>query len=136
MTAYIYRLSPEHAPWDWGVEFDYSEEMVGAIKRHIPSRRRKWKPELKQWWFQGGSIADVVVLADKYCGGYEHVREGGGDLPVAAYQTLHLLPSAPDDLVKAAYKVLAKRVHPDTGGSVVEMQRLNEAYTMIARRQG
>ena len=44
------------------------------------------------------------------------------------YVTLHLLPSAPPEVVKAAYKALAVLNHPDKGGDEEKMKRLNEAY--------
>ena len=44
------------------------------------------------------------------------------------YQTLHLLPSAPPEVVKAAYKALATLHHPDKGGETEVMQRINDAY--------
>ncbi len=48
--------------------------------------------------------------------------------PVDPYTALHLLPSAPAELVKAAYRTLAQIHHPDHGGSEETMKRLNEAY--------
>jgi hypothetical protein len=48
--------------------------------------------------------------------------------PVDPYTALHLLPSAPPEVVKAVYKVLAMKHHPDHGGSEETMKRLNEAY--------
>ncbi len=48
------------------------------------------------------------------------------------YQTLHLLPSAPPEVVRAAYKALAMKHHPDHGGDVGAMQRINDAYRRLA----
>jgi hypothetical protein len=48
--------------------------------------------------------------------------------PVDPYTALHLLPSAPAELVKAAYRTLAQIHHPDHGGSEETMKRLNEAF--------
>jgi hypothetical protein len=36
-------------------------------------------------------------------------------------------------VVKAVYKVLAKNVHPDHGGSTSKMQTINSAYALIRR---
>jgi hypothetical protein len=53
---------------------------------------------------------------------------------VAAYQTLHLLPSAPDELAKHAYRVMCKLHLADKGGMTSEMQRVNEAYGRLAHK--
>jgi len=52
--------------------------------------------------------------------------------PVDPYKTLHLLPSAPPEVVKAAYKALAMKLHPDHGGDTDAMQRINDAYRRLA----
>jgi curved DNA-binding protein CbpA len=40
---------------------------------------------------------------------------------------LHLLPSAPPELIEGAYKILARLSHPDVGGDPEAMRALNEA---------
>jgi len=52
-----------------------------------------------------------------------------------SYATLHLLPSAPPELVDAAYRCLARLHHPDTGGSTTTMQRLNAAHGALKTRR-
>lgn len=44
-----------------------------------------------------------------------------------AFATIHLLPTAPADLVKWAQKLAAKRAHPDVGGSHKRMLTINLA---------
>jgi hypothetical protein len=44
------------------------------------------------------------------------------------HATLWLLPGAPPELVRAAFKCLAQIHHPDKGGDEEVMKRLNEAY--------
>ncbi len=51
-----------------------------------------------------------------------------------AYQVLHLLPSAPAPLIKAAYRELAKIKHPDHGGDDEEMKRINSAFDVLKGR--
>lgn len=52
------------------------------------------------------------------------------------YATLHVLPTAEIDVIKAAYKALARKYHPDTWAgdkafSNRKMQEINEAYEVI-----
>jgi len=48
------------------------------------------------------------------------------------YARLHLLPDAPPELIKVAYRELAKLNHPDKGGDTARMQELNEAFRLLA----
>ena len=52
------------------------------------------------------------------------------------YRALGLDPSAPDDLVRLAYKWLAQRCHPDHGGDAQAMAKLNQAYQQIVKERG
>ncbi len=61
-------------------------------------------------------------------------REEIGTL-AEAYAVLWLLPGAPAAVVKAAYRALAARYHPDAGGDEELMIRLNAAYAAIRRHQ-
>lgn len=51
------------------------------------------------------------------------------------HAALHLLPSAPIQVVKAAYRALALIHHPDKGGSNDRMRELNAALEAIEREQ-
>lgn len=50
---------------------------------------------------------------------------------------LHVLPSAPFTVVQAAYRALAKLLHPDLGGAASHhaMVEINRAYEALDRRQ-
>lgn len=51
-----------------------------------------------------------------------------------AHRVLHVLPSAPYEVVKASYRALSLKHHPDTGGSVEAMIRINAAFAKVGRR--
>lgn len=48
----------------------------------------------------------------------------------AAYAALHLMESAPPEVVRAAYRALAAMHHPDKGGDTRIMQNLNLAFEL------
>lgn len=48
------------------------------------------------------------------------------------YDVLGLAPGADDDIIKAAYRVVVKRLHPDRGGDPQQMARVNEAYAVLS----
>ena len=50
-----------------------------------------------------------------------------------AYEALWLKPGAPLPVVKAAYRSLAARTHPDSGGDPNAMLRINSAYETLRR---
>ena len=51
------------------------------------------------------------------------------------FERLHLLPDAPKEVIDAAYRALARMMHPDVGGSNEQMQGPNEAYESIKKNR-
>lgn len=51
------------------------------------------------------------------------------------YKRLGVLPDAPLEVAEAAYKALARRAHPDAGGSTIDMQQLNAAIERIRKEK-
>lgn len=56
--------------------------------------------------------------------------------PVDPWQTLGVRPNAPAAEVRAAYRALALRHHPDAGGSDEAMAELNRAYEIAIQGVG
>ncbi|MBQ8149719.1 MAG: J domain-containing protein [Clostridia bacterium] len=56
------------------------------------------------------------------------------------YEVLGLSPGASDDEIKAAYRKLAKKYHPDLNGGSAEAERkmkeVNDAYTYLIKNKG
>jgi curved DNA-binding protein CbpA len=52
------------------------------------------------------------------------------------YEDLHVTEDAPDEVIRAAYRSLSLKHHPDTSGdrpqSKWKMQRMNDAYEVLA----
>jgi curved DNA-binding protein CbpA len=49
-----------------------------------------------------------------------------------AYRVLHVDPAADPDVIAAAYRVLARKLHPDTGGDdAARMAELTRAYAIL-----
>jgi hypothetical protein len=109
-------------------KFGYDAELVAALKNAVPGRHRRWDGERKAWLFnlRGWPSAERVFQ--------EYGLLEGGHTPPAAWDVLHLKPTAPPELVTAAYRTLAKKCHPDTGGSNERMRELNKAYAELSGR--
>lgn len=52
------------------------------------------------------------------------------------FSSLHLLPSAPEYVVKAVWKAMAVELHPDRGGDPEAFMKAKEAYNAITKKGG
>lgn len=52
------------------------------------------------------------------------------------YKVLGVSPEAPDEVIKAAHKALAKMHHTDLGGNEAKMKAINEAFETIKEQRG
>lgn len=53
-----------------------------------------------------------------------------------AHQILQVAEEACPEVIKAAYRALVLKHHPDQGGSVEVMKRLNDAYARLIKEHG
>lgn len=119
------------------LRFPYDQWLVESLKDSIPSHARAYDPVERTWTVTPAYVAVAVQLmlavfpdvdlVDQSSTGSSDRAPHAGD----AYRVLHLLPSAPPELVTAAHRCLAKLNHPDRGGSTVTMQRINAAVEAI-----
>jgi len=56
--------------------------------------------------------------------------------PDDPYRTLYVYPDAPVEVIRAAYRALAIKFHPDKGGDVNVMARINHAMDKIKVEKG
>ena len=119
------------------VTFPFDAFVVAELKRVVPAWLRSYDPDLKTWMVDGRYVHLVYhVLAQVFGdvdveGSRAGTADRGGDPREAALIVLHLRPTAPPELVDAAYKCLARLHHPDRGGSTLTMQAINAAAEQI-----
>jgi DnaJ-domain-containing protein 1 len=117
--------------------FPFQPILIAVLKERIPRSCRTYNPKTKSWTVSGGwqDRAVNLLLGVFPDAQVEHPRSDRGTETVGqiddAHAELHLLSSAPPELIEAAYRVLAKQHHPDAGGGTVTMQRLNTAYAVL-----
>ncbi len=123
---------------------------IDALKSAITPDMRSYNPATREWFVDEDATGRMRRWLD-YCRAnlYAEVEWLDGETyedpesewkppkksrPKAGdpYVTLHLLPSAPPEVVKAAYKALAMKHHPDKGGDTEAMQQINDAYKQLA----
>jgi hypothetical protein len=99
--------------------------MVGELKRLIPLHGRRYLPDTREW-FIGTAYETQARAIFRSCWPFFEEEEGQGTGPAHEprdprpplavdrhYAALHLLPSAPRELIDSAYKTLVKINHPD-----------------------
>jgi len=137
---------------DAHLRFSFSQGLVDELKAQIPAHCRAWTPQTKTWFI----AAAYVNLAVRLAAGYfdvEHIdaprpQHRASDAPPPRplhpdpFATLHLLPSAPPELIEAAYRTLVKLNHPDVRPAheqalaTITMARINRAVEDLRRVRG
>jgi curved DNA-binding protein CbpA len=56
-------------------------------------------------------------------------------LAVDPYRLLQVIPNAEPEVIRAAYRALARKYHPDKGGSEAQMAMLNAAWETLRDRE-
>jgi len=126
---------------------------IGTLKSYIHASARTYDPQARQWHVDADAETEfdrwltylVTVLGARIEWQHDAAKEERQrqhQWPPAGYRKqptreellkrLHLLPDAPPELIKAAYKTLAMKFHPDHGGDTARMQELNEAFRLLA----
>jgi|SRR5580765_4195538 len=107
---------------------------VELLKDYISPIDREYDPETRKWCISPDARVDLeewLELMTARRAVIEWAHES--DRKRSPYSVLHLLPSAPPELVKSAYKTLSLLHHPDRGGSHDRQIALNEAFENISR---
>lgn len=104
----------------------YVAEYVDEMK-DLPARDRAWVPDESCWRVAGDHEQAVLKLLHRHFG-------FAGSVENDPYRTLHLLPTAPPEVAKAAHRAMAMLCHPDHGGSHEQMQTVNAAWEQLERR--
>jgi hypothetical protein len=138
----ITRLSIGDFPWRYAlritnIDTSTFQLFVNALKQSIDLRARKWSATDRCWLLRDADAA--IALCERFgllyeCEHAESYAETPPTTPpttIAAYSTLHLLPTAPQFVVHAVYRALAKQLHPDAGGNTLAMQRINAAMEVL-----
>lgn len=129
----------------------YDADFVAALKAEIPFWSRSWNPETRTWQVQAPFIEAAVRIVSEFFDqierrsavatpstGHGSVRECIENIREQRpyHAALFVLPGAPESVINAAYRALAKQCHPDLGGEHDSMIRINQAYENLANGRG
>lgn len=122
--------------------FSFDAWLVESLKAEIPGHARTYDPGMRSWTVAPAYAGIAIRLMYQAFTDVEIIDaaagptfDRGGDPREAALVVLHLRPSAPPELVDAAYRTLARLNHPDCGGDHDAMLALNQAYDAIGGRR-
>jgi hypothetical protein len=123
------------------VTFNYHPGVVDAIKMLVPAGSRRYDPSERAWYVANAYQRIIHELLEDVFIEVETDSERTAYTPPSdrsprtEYTILHLLPSAPPELVESAYRCLSRLHHPDAGGTTTTMQELNSAVATIRRKR-
>ena len=135
MTAKI-----NHTPaGDVILKFPYSKSFIEELKYQIPRSYRTYDAGTKSWRIDRIYADEAVNLFYEYfpdAGGSYYTEQSAVPALPEWCSILHVLPSAPSQVVDAAYKALSKLYHPDTGNGSADptkMVQINQAVEEARR---
>jgi hypothetical protein len=122
--------------------FPFNRALVNDLKDGIPYRYREYNPTTKEWTVQPEYLDYAISLLLQHfpdadvpaSARWQQRRAASTQCDTDDFSTLHLLPAAPQEVIDAAYRALAKIHHPDMGGDAAMMRRLTEAREALGRR--
>jgi hypothetical protein len=115
---------------------------ITELKGIIPVAFRNYEPTKKTWlitdwecldeWI--GELRSVYTVETVYDDGQPSQKPPPQSI-ASPFQTLYLLPNAPPEVVKAAYKALSRIHHPDARGNHEKMIEINLAFEIITQNK-
>jgi hypothetical protein len=140
------KISVTHTSEGYGVKIsspdtDAFTYAISELKNTVPSSYRTYNPIKKVWTItDSGCLNDwlyemrrVYNINTDYTGAYKPPQPPPAQSLSSPFTTLHLLPSAPPEVIKAAYKALARIHHPDARGDAAKMIEINRAYETLTQ---
>lgn len=113
------------------LEAPYHKEFQDTLKLSIPAKKRMYDNNDKCWYIVKDQFDKLCHLLDQYFDETILLDFPAHEVSSSSYAMLYLIDSAPLEVVRAAYKALAVKYHPDKGGDVTVMQSINQAYKDI-----
>jgi hypothetical protein len=121
---------------------------IETLKRTVSPHLREYEPDTKQWFisdlartqldrwlghlYVSYGVESEWIAPDDAGDARERPRKPHTPAKADAYAALCLTPEAPAELVKSAFKIMARVSHPDLGGSHEAMLKVNAAFKRLA----
>jgi hypothetical protein len=110
----------------------FDRDFVDEFKSTIPPGERKWDAVEKVWIVSYVYLPNVIGMLNKYFDEVSNdiIEDQKLSLLPDPYAVMFLLPEAPSELVKFAYRLLSIEWR-----SVVKIEVLNQAYEQIKKER-
>jgi hypothetical protein len=140
--------------WDTSVQAyrmkcQFKPQLIEFLKKQIPHSERSWDESSKIWTFTEKYLDGVRLLAETIftkneCAVLTRAQVEAAQKPPAggiSVRTLNAIDSALADFMRlisydaarAAYRRAAVELHPDKGGDMEKMSKLNALWTKIEK---
>lgn len=123
------------------LQFTFDRWVVDQLKLKIPASERHYFPPEKTWAIRAPWVPTAIgILGTAFADEIEIIAPRAAPATPSTiatdpvYAELCLLPTAPNALVRVAYRELAKLHHPDRGGDTAAMQKINRAFETLQAR--
>ena len=110
------------------LEVPYNKQFNETLKTSLPSKKRIWDNNDKAWYIVKDQLDKLTYILDEYFDETILLDFPPMDISTGAYSKLYLIEGAPLEVIRASYKALAIKYHPDKGGDVERMSEINVAY--------
>lgn len=120
-----------------------TEKFVNFLKTAIPVSDRSFDPQTKTWSFAKKYLDPVVQASKMYYGNHEvsvitEQQVKGATQTVAAKQTIdqvmvEFMKLLPFDAAQSAFRKAAILLHPDRGGDMEHMAKLNTLWDRLEK---
>ena len=125
-------------------DFGKIEKTVQFLKGAIPHSDRNWEPTTKTWTFTEKYLDGVQKFCVLIFGNQEVACltrdkvEGQSKISVSSSNTLDsalltFMKLLPFEAAQAAYRRASLALHPDRGGDMESMTKLNQAWSKIEK---
>lgn len=130
--------------------FPFERALVDGLKS-FPALARSYNPATRVWTVRAPHDERALALLFRHFPGAAVFGERGrhsappptppGPRPPRPHDTLYVLPSAPREVIDAAYRALVKKHHPDRlpaperAGGNAALARINVAYAQLTGGQ-
>ena len=126
-------------------DFSKIEKSVAFLKQHIPHSDRSWDPTSRTWTFTEKYLDGVQKFCTILFGQQEvacltkdKVEGQSKNISVNSTNTLDsalltFMKLLPFEAAQAAYRKASMTLHPDRGGDMESMTKLNQAWSKIEK---
>ena len=133
------------------IELHFNNKDLQNFLSSLPANTRTWNSNLKCWvivpeilykiasysrhMFNRIDSSSVPIqyqrIVQRALQGLPDIETSDKTYSYSPYSILYVTKEAPDCVIKAAYKALVFKYHPDRGGDAEEFQKVKAAYDKI-----